>query len=583
MRKRVIGYARVSTEKQDLIRQKELINEYCNQNDYILKDITEEKISGAKTENDRVGLYKLLNLNHDVADLIVVSEISRLSREDEIMEVLSKINGFLKKGFDVVFLDKQEKVYKANSSLGIIEIITLSIEAKAAADERIKIADRMKTGKHVKIKSNPSMYTGGTAPYGFKVVENPEYNQQIHTNPKSLMILDEQESNNVKLIFSWILQGMTLSEACNKANNLGWITKLNKPFCQTSIAKIIKNPIYKGERRFKGFDLAGESIISKEDWALAQDRLKSNKLYKGKGKEHFNPLKGIFFCPCGYSMMLHLMSRKGGTAYLTYHCCVRHRKEYGHKCKNSGIKADILEYIVWHCIKKRVVDKEYIERNNQEFQRIERSVDLLRSKIQTTNKEIHKIHTDMEKIPDVIMSLTLTDSPNKSLLKRMNDQYSKFETLILEKNKHIESLNSEIGEYQKQQENIKSVIAQKEMDSYNEHDKAAIYKRLLSKVVYYSETITTGFIVISFKNGLECVVAKTSRNKSDIYALPPSAFSFNKDKRMVVFTSISNSSCTDSNQLNFDMTNNKKEDYYHVSDIKDLFDEETLDKWRLYE
>jgi hypothetical protein len=31
------------------------------------------------------------------------------------------------------------------------------------------------------------------------------------------------------------------------------------------------------------------------------------------------------------------------------------------------------------------------------------------------------------------------------------------------------------------------------------------------------------------------------------------------------------------------MTNNKKEDYYHVSDIKDLFDEETLDKWRLYE
>ena len=106
--RRAIGYARVSTEKQDLVRQEMLISEYCDTHDNILLDIIEEKVSGAKNEIDRIGLMKLLSLQGNEADIIVVSELSRLSREDDALNVLNKINDLLKIGFDVVFLDKPE-------------------------------------------------------------------------------------------------------------------------------------------------------------------------------------------------------------------------------------------------------------------------------------------------------------------------------------------------------------------------------------------------------------------------------------------------------------------------------------------
>ena len=40
---RAIGYSRVSTEKQDLVRQERLISEYCDTHEYILVDKIQEK------------------------------------------------------------------------------------------------------------------------------------------------------------------------------------------------------------------------------------------------------------------------------------------------------------------------------------------------------------------------------------------------------------------------------------------------------------------------------------------------------------------------------------------------------------
>lgn len=86
---------------------------------------------------------------------------------------------------------------------------------------------------------------------------------------------------------------------------MGLVTQHNKPFCETSISKIIKNPIYNGRRRFKRLDLQLEKIISDEDWNRAQVCVSENQLFKEKSTKNFNPLKGLVFCPCGYALMLH--------------------------------------------------------------------------------------------------------------------------------------------------------------------------------------------------------------------------------------------------------------------------------------
>lgn len=161
--KRVVGYARVSTEAQDITRQIELITAYCSDRNYHLIKIIQEKISGAR--KDRKSLNELLDVDDAVADMIIVSELSRLSREDDILSVLSTINELLKQGVDILFLDKQDRIYKAGTILSLYDIITLSVEAKASADERYKIAGRMQTGLRSKLAEFSNMFAGGTVPF----------------------------------------------------------------------------------------------------------------------------------------------------------------------------------------------------------------------------------------------------------------------------------------------------------------------------------------------------------------------------------------------------------------------------------
>ena len=570
---RAIGYSRVSTEKQDLVRQEKLISEYCDSHDYILVDIIEEKVSGAKNEVDRVGLMKLLSLQGNEADTIIVAELSRLSREDDTLDVLNKVNSLLQKGFNVVFLDNEDKVYTAYSILSLYDILRLSVEAEYSAGERKKITMRMKTGKYPKIQDNPYMYAGGTAPYGFDIIDNPEFAGQKNNRPaKSIMVVNDVEMENVRLIYSWILDGMTVRDAAKKANEMGFITRENKPFCQTSIAKIIKNPIYNGRRRFKGFNLETEKIISDADWNLAQERLQKNRLYKGHGNKHFNPLKGIIFCPCGYGMMLHQMNSIRDGAYLTLHCCVRNRPEYGHKCKNSGIKAGVVFDAVWKCVKSVILEKEYKNKSNEQVKSYERIIATLKKQILDTNNTIKNLIADRDKIPDILLRLSNMNGVSGHLINTYNNKYTEFDKRIIENEKKKELLNQEISVYQQKIRDIKRVAICQELDNLDDIAKADIYKRVLNRVVYYSENQFSGFIVISFKNGIETIVITTGAKKR-IVAQLPSTFKFDKEKKKIVVEFIEKPrSITD---FNFQPSQYKE---YSIKELKDAF---SVEEWRI--
>ena len=571
--KRAIGYSRVSTEKQDLVRQEKLISEYCDSHDYILVDIIEEKVSGAKNEVDRVGLMKLLSLQGNEADTIIVAELSRLSREDDTLYVLNKVNSLLQKGFNVVFLDNEDKVYTAYSILSLFDIIRLGVEAEYSAGERKKITMRMKTGKYPKIQANPYMYAGGTAPYGFDIIDNPEFAGQKNNRPaKSIMVVNDVEMENVRLIYSWILDGMTVRDAAKKANEMGFITRKNKPFCQTSIAKIIKNPIYNGRRRFKGFNLETEKIISDADWNLAQERLQKNRLYKGHGNKHFNPLKGIIFCPCGYGMMLHQMNSIRDGAYLTLHCCVRNRPEYGHKCKNSGIKAGVVFDAVWKCVKSVILEKEYKNKSNEQVKSYERIIATLKKQILDTNNTIKNLIADRDKIPDILLRLSNVNGASDHLINTYNNKYIEFDKRIIENEKKKELLNQEISVYQQKIRDIKRVAIRQELDNLDDIAKADIYKRVLSRVVYYSENQFSGFIVISFKNGIETIVITTGAKKR-IVAQLPSTFKFDKEKKKIVVEIIEKPHSV----TNFTFQPSQYKEY-SIKELKDAF---SVEEWRI--
>jgi len=84
--RKVITYARVSTDKQNNNRQVKDLWDICERNNWInIKDF-EEKISGYSKKEEREMLWSLLDyaINNDV-ECIVVSEVSRISREMEVL------------------------------------------------------------------------------------------------------------------------------------------------------------------------------------------------------------------------------------------------------------------------------------------------------------------------------------------------------------------------------------------------------------------------------------------------------------------------------------------------------------------
>ncbi len=527
MKKRIIGYARVSTEKQDLERQKVIIREYCNNNNYDLVKIISEKVSGAK--KDRQSINELLNIDKGIADMVVVSELSRISRQKELMSVLSTINEILENGLDVLFLDDTSKIYSAYAELDVIDIITLTVKAHSAAEERDKITVRMKTGKRTKVNANPYMYTGGIVPYGFKVVNNPEYKGQNSNIPaKKLMQIDQSKVKDVRLIYELVLNGTTLRDVAKEANRIGLKTQHNKPFCETSVSKMIKNPIYNGRRLFKSLDLQIEKIISDNDWNRAQICVSENQLFKGKATKNFNPLKGIIFCPCGYALMLHKMVRRNGTSYFVMACCKKNDKDYRHKCRNSGIIADKLLSTVWTCVKSTLLLSEYVAKNTNEIKRISCIIDNLEDKITGLVDEVDLYKKEMTRLAKAITMVTI-----KGLIEQYQNEYIANELKIQGLESKIQTVREEILSYQSEIEKINSIKQNSELLNLTDEEKADIYKKALSKVVYYSEDFFRGFIVISYKNGLENVVA-VNKIKSGYISFLPSSFSFNINSRKVV-------------------------------------------------
>jgi site-specific DNA recombinase len=119
--KRVIGYIRVSTTLQDAERQRVQIERYCEENGYnligVLKD---EGISGAIKY--RPSYLKLLQLTKEDADIVIVSELSRLSRQEDIIATLSDVNSLLQRELDIIFIDNNSYYKKTKTPQRTIRV-----------------------------------------------------------------------------------------------------------------------------------------------------------------------------------------------------------------------------------------------------------------------------------------------------------------------------------------------------------------------------------------------------------------------------------------------------------------------------
>ena len=374
-----------------------------------------------------------------------------------------------------------------------------------------------------------------TAPYGYK--KNPENKYQL--------VINEEEAKVVRYIFRLYLQGNGLTKIAKIlteeeipvpgiSRNIGTTrkTKLYNCWKQTTISRILKNPVYIGNlEQFKRKKVnykskkrvsvpkedrvicynTHEPIIKKEDFDEVQKIITENKAFS-KSTKHDYLFKGFLYCAdCGAKLYLtysdYAYKKYGEYRYTTV--CYTYSKYYN-QCSRHSNSIPILEKILIENIKKvcnaylnRDLEKELIEMVEKENKRnvleqeYNKKIDNIETKIEDLNLCIRNLY--MDKVKNVI-----TEKDYIELSKNFTQERDK---LINEKEELLK-LSTNLKNDNNNKEEIEKVA--KEFVSLKKPTKELL-SRLIDKVTISEDNIIT--IYFKFKELTE--ISQMKENKME--------------------------------------------------------------------
>lgn len=306
-------YVRVSTEEQategySISAQLQTLRQYTNLHGWeIVEEYVDEGISG-KNIKDRPAMRKLVeDVEKDKFQALLVWKISRLSRN--MLDTLKLLDKF--EYYNVKFIS-----YSENFDTGTpIGRLVVQLMASIAEMERNTLSENVKLG--MKQRAMEGLWNGGVV-FGYNL------------NDRKLLVINQDEAEVVKLIFTMYADGKGLRAIANYLNKTGYKTKRNRHFSINGIAQILDNPIYIGKirwlqhenwdtqrRRGKNpnpicVDGQHEAIISDELWSIVQARRKSKSFKQRQSHEPFL-LSGLLRCPdCGKGMVPSITKEEVG-------------------------------------------------------------------------------------------------------------------------------------------------------------------------------------------------------------------------------------------------------------------------------
>ena len=277
--KQVALYLRVSTNQQDYDRQKQELVALCKRNRWHIKYVFEEKESGRK--DDRPEFQKLCALTKDDIQMVVVWEISRLSRRAYM--IMKVAEDFAQKGISIYCLKENYTTLQDDGNWNPNALMSLTLFAGWAQSELNNIRERSLSGKKHKMLSGELDYTF-KAPYGYG-------------KNKGKLVINEEEAEQVRKLFDLFVYGHKSTRQL--AISYGWT--------QNRVSYMLKNPVYMGEVKYKyepSIILHVPAIISKELFYVAQDILKNRRGNQLTADQRYdNRLRGKIYCGlCGNKM-----------------------------------------------------------------------------------------------------------------------------------------------------------------------------------------------------------------------------------------------------------------------------------------
>lgn len=322
--KTAIGYGRFSTDMQreeSILAQRHAIEEYCDKNDILLVHFFDDQgISGMTDE--RPGFQAMIKAAEKV-DYVLVHKLDRFARNRYDAAIYrKKLEEHGTKLISVLenFDDSPESIILESVITGMNEYYSRNL----AREVKKGLMENARQGKT----------TGGTPPLGYDYV-NGNY------------VINPQEAEIVKQIFSLVLAGYSYREIAERLNAQGYRSKAGKPFVHNSFYDLLRNEKYigvytynasssiraNGKRNYHKkkdpkdiirIENAIPPIIEKNQFEKVQQMLK-NRIRKGarniKGAHQFL-LSGLMRCECGEPIVGDT-TRNNGRSYHYYRCVKR--------------------------------------------------------------------------------------------------------------------------------------------------------------------------------------------------------------------------------------------------------------------
>lgn len=469
------AYIRVSTDDQleySPDSQIKKIKEYAKHNDIHISDefiFLDEGISGRKAEK-RPAFMKMIALAKTKPkpfDMILVWKFSRFARNREDSIVYKSM---LRKqcGIDVVSISEQ--IGEDKTSI-LIEALLEAMDEYYS----INLAEEVKRGMNEKFSR------GGVVsqpPFGYKMGDD-------------LFVPNEETAPIVKMIFEDYISGMGVRKIATKLNEMGIRSTKGNPFENRTVEYILTNPTYLGKlrRNPNGRDSTDrfhqsedtvivdgqhQPIISEELFKKANDRLKEQKkkyVRHAQQKRADFMLRGLCRCSeCGSTLVQAVKGKS-----LQCHKYSRGQCKTSHSVTIEKMNAAVIEKI-----------KSDITQSNITF--VARKAPA--TEVDNINAVLlEKEYKKLERVKEAFEAGIDTIEEYKMNKTRIQNRIAELETTIPQPSQEemIENFKDK----------AKLVISKISSDNFEEDDKNAMLRELVSHITFDRKKMTIQIAYLS--------------------------------------------------------------------------------------
>lgn len=320
--KLAIVYARYSSHSQNeasIEQQLEMARQYAKEHDLVIvKEYYDKAQSGRKDDRPNLNLM-LSEVTKIKPSTLILYKGDRLAR-DRTIAVISK-HTLKKAGCFPVYITEDVDTETPEGKLleGLLEVVASFY------------VDQSKVNVERGMQSNARLcQSNGSKKYGYRTDKATKQ-----------YVIEELEANIVQEIYTRYDKNEKPKDIADDLNSRGIRTLQGKPWRVDSVAKILRNPSYKGVYKWRDHEIEGgmPRIIDDDLWERVEKRRLANKRHKRQEGKHADYwlVPKLHCAECG-GLMSGAYGKSGGNnkQYYYYRCTNK-------ECSTGNISKERLE------------------------------------------------------------------------------------------------------------------------------------------------------------------------------------------------------------------------------------------------